>query len=55
MAKDEKLNEEAAHDNNIPSLSASTKDLVFLNELNDHNKYLPKLKDRTIKPKGYLE
>ncbi|WEG10902.1 hypothetical protein PU629_12005 [Pullulanibacillus sp. KACC 23026] len=54
MAKDEKLNEEAAPNNNNP-LSASTEDLIFLNELNDHNKYLPKSKDRTIKKKNYLE
>jgi hypothetical protein len=55
MAKDEKLNEEAARNNNIPHLSASTEDLVFLNELNDRNKLLPKPKDRTIDQKGYLE
>lgn len=54
MAKDEKLNEEAARNNNIPLL-ASTEDLVILNELNNNNKYLPKLEDRTIKPKNYLE
>lgn len=54
MAKDEKLNEEGARNNNIPLL-ASAEDLVFLNRLNDHNKYLPKTKDRTIKPRGYLE
>jgi hypothetical protein len=53
MAKDEKLNEEAARNNNIPLL-ASTEDLVFLNELND-NKFLPKPKERTIKQRGYLE
>lgn len=54
MAKDEKLNEEAAPNNKNPML-ASPEDLMFLNELNNHNKYLPKHQDRTIKQKGYLE
>jgi hypothetical protein len=54
MAKDEKLNEEAARNNNIPLL-ASTEDIVFLNELNDDNKFLPKPKERTIEQRGYLE
>lgn len=54
MAKNEKLNEEAARNNNIP-LSATVDDIITLNQLNDRNTQLPKPKDRNVKDRGYLE
>ncbi|HEU5140566.1 MAG TPA: hypothetical protein VFT51_11360 [Bacillales bacterium] len=41
MAKDERLNEEAARDPRIP-LSARPEDLTYLNQLADEKKQLPK-------------
>ncbi|HET7629176.1 MAG TPA: hypothetical protein VFK44_12460 [Bacillales bacterium] len=41
MARDEKLNEEAARDPNLPP-TADPKDLVFLNRLADEKKQLPR-------------
>lgn len=43
MAKDEKLNEEAARNPNTPP-TATPKDLIFLNRLADEKKQLPRLK-----------
>lgn len=42
MAKHERLNEEAASNNNIP-FGASSEVMARLNELNDREKQLPKL------------
>lgn len=55
MAKNEKLNEEAAQNNNTP-LSATTDDILAINAMNDRNTQLPKPKDRNVdKKRGYLE
>lgn len=43
MAKDERLNEEAARNPSIP-LTARPEDLVFLNKLVDEKKQLPREK-----------
>lgn len=44
MAKDERLNEEAARNPNIPP-TANSEDLIFLNQLSDEEKQLPRKKD----------
>ena len=54
MAKNEKLNEEAAQNNNTPLL-ATTDDIITLNQLNDRNTQLPKPKSRNVKDRGYVD
>jgi hypothetical protein len=44
MAKNERLNEEAARDPNLP-LTARPDDILFLNRLTDEQKQLPKKRD----------
>lgn len=52
MAKDERLNEEAARDPNLP-LTARPDDILFLNRLNDEKKQLPKKHDvRSVQNNG---
>ncbi|TCP28859.1 hypothetical protein EV207_11595 [Scopulibacillus darangshiensis] len=58
MAKNERLNEEAAPNNNIP-FGASTEAMGMLNELNDRNKQLPKPEksdpSSQVKKRSYLD